>query len=108
MKRCVICDYSSETQTDFTGAKLEYRRILYNKKFDEHHCETCAASLKTSKIDYWHYDVSAGKESLNDPIRYKERVYDVKPGHLYEFKENTKTVNVQDTVFEVPTALPLL
>lgn len=105
MKRCAICDYASETRTDFTGAKLEYRKLLYNKKFHEYQCEACVASLKDSKLQYWYHDIKEGKEKIDDVVRYKERIYDVQPGRLLNLG---KQVDVEDAVFEVPTALPPL
>jgi hypothetical protein len=105
MKRCAICDYTSETRTDFTGAKLEYRKLHYNKKFDEYQCEACASSLKDSKLQYWYHDVKEGKEKVDDFVRYKERIYDVQPGMLLNL---SRKLNVEDTVFEIPTSLPPL
>lgn len=112
MKRCAICDYSEITHRDFTGAKVEKRKLLYNKRFQEYQCEACHSSLRSTKLEYWHHDVHSGKENLNDHIRYKERVYDVKPGMIFNpHKGNENAVNEQlndNTIFEIPTALPPL
>lgn len=113
MKRCAICDYTEETGRDFTGAKVERRKITYNTRFKEYYCTACTQDIKDSRLHYWYYDVSKGKENPTDSHSLKERLYgsgifNLRKNKPSENKHQTINENVQDTVFEIPTALPPL